>query len=133
MFETAIVGLWVPVVVFAHVFSAFWFIKTFLVYDPRPLRLFRRRRSSGVSLPKARVSEAGGETDKTVDEVLDSSCNQKSALSNSLAKICEYVARIAFSYRPTSGSSAMTSKRLRGSSTSRRCAERRGACLLHNR
>uniref|UniRef100_A0A383VRM2 ABC transporter domain-containing protein n=1 Tax=Tetradesmus obliquus TaxID=3088 RepID=A0A383VRM2_TETOB len=103
MFETAIVGLWVPVVVFAHVFSAFWFIKTFLVYDPRPLHLFRRRRSSGVSLPKARVSEAGGETDKTVDEVLDSSCNQKSALSNSLAKICEGSSQDGHSIKEASG------------------------------
>jgi hypothetical protein len=90
MFETAIVELWVPVIVFAHVFSAFWFIKTFLVYDPRPLRLFRRRRSSGVSLPKARVSEAGGDADTTVDEVLDSSCSQRGVSSSNLSKICEY-------------------------------------------
>jgi hypothetical protein len=117
MFETAIVGLWVPVVVFAHVFSAFWFIKTFLVYDPRPLRLFRRRRSSGVSLPKARVSEAGGETDKTVDEVLDSSCSQRGALSSSLSKICKYITLIGLDNRPVAETSAMNSKRLRGSST----------------
>lgn len=90
MFETAIIGLWVPVVVFAHVFSAFWFLKTFLVYQG-PIRIFRRRRPSRVSLPKLRVSEAGGDDEKTVDEVLDS-CGQQQrpvVIGSGLSKICE--------------------------------------------
>jgi hypothetical protein len=43
---TAIVALWVPAVVFAHVFAVFWFIRTWLIYDPRWLAGLRRRSSS---------------------------------------------------------------------------------------
>jgi hypothetical protein len=70
--DTAIVGLWVPVVVFAHIFAGFWFIKTYLLYDPRPLAAFRRRRSSSASkLPKSRISEGCEEQgDRTEDVVL---------------------------------------------------------------
>lgn len=55
--NTAIVNLWVPVVVVAHVFSLFFFAKLLLVSNPRMLRVFRRRRSSNEKLPKARNSE----------------------------------------------------------------------------
>jgi hypothetical protein len=57
--STAILRLWVPVVVFAHVFAAFWFIKLFLLTDSNALRSLsrRRRRTSQCHLPKQRVSE----------------------------------------------------------------------------
>lgn len=71
MYNTAIVALWVPVVVFAHLFAGFWFIKTFLLYDPRPLAAIRRRRSSGAKLPKACASEDGEDADEDVVLTLD--------------------------------------------------------------
>lgn len=55
--NTAIVKLWVPVVVLAHVFSLFFFAKLILVSNPRLFKVFRRRRSSNEKLPKARNSE----------------------------------------------------------------------------
>jgi len=58
MVNTSIVELWAPVVIFAHLFASFWFIRLFLLHDPRALRVFqRRRRSSNEKLPKARNSE----------------------------------------------------------------------------
>jgi len=83
MHNTAIVALWVPVVVLAHVFAAFWFLKTYLLYDPRPLAAIRRRRSSGAKLPKARVSEVEDAREKATHEdiilTLDKAAQPKAA------------------------------------------------------
>jgi hypothetical protein len=81
MTATAIVGLWVPVVVFAHLFSAFWFIKTWLVYDPRPLAVLRRKRPSATGLPTS-TSTAAEDDSKAVDEVLELESASKSSLSS---------------------------------------------------
>lgn len=68
--NTAIVQLWVPVVVLAHVFSLFFFAKLLLVSNPRMFRVFRRRRSSNEKLPKARNSEDDECKDANEDIVL---------------------------------------------------------------
>eukprot|EP00879_Flechtneria_rotunda_P017044 GHRR01017850.1.p1 GENE.GHRR01017850.1~~GHRR01017850.1.p1 ORF type:complete len:820 (+),score=223.92 GHRR01017850.1:95-2554(+) len=69
--DTAIVGLWVPVVVFAHLFAGFWFLKTFLLYDPRPLAALRRKSSSNGKTAKTRISEGDeSKEDGTEDIVL---------------------------------------------------------------
>lgn len=63
-----LIELWVPVVVFAHLFSAFWFFRLALSYNPQLFAFFRRRRASTTGLPN-RASE-GGEN-RTVEDVLD--------------------------------------------------------------
>lgn len=42
--STAITALWVPVVIFAHIFAFFWLVKTYLLHDPRALGLFSRKK-----------------------------------------------------------------------------------------
>lgn len=89
MHDTAIITLWVPVVVFAHVFAAFWFIKTYLLYDPRPLAVFRRRRSTsaGSKPPKARISEDGdvGSRDGGNEDVV-LTLDKRNAAANALRR-----------------------------------------------
>lgn len=53
--STAIVSLWAPVVVFAHVFAFGFFMKLFFLSSSRRFSL--RRRLSNEKLPKARNSE----------------------------------------------------------------------------
>jgi hypothetical protein len=83
---TAIVELWVPVVVFAHVFAAFWFLRLYLLHDPRALRIFsRRRRSSNEKLPKARNSEDDECREVAMDDIVLSmeKASQRQGLSHS--------------------------------------------------
>ncbi|KIZ00058.1 hypothetical protein MNEG_7906, partial [Monoraphidium neglectum] len=40
--QTAIIPLWVPVVVFAHVFAAFWLLKTWMLNAPAVQRKVRQ-------------------------------------------------------------------------------------------
>ncbi|KAI8470965.1 MAG: hypothetical protein J3K34DRAFT_520870 [Monoraphidium minutum] len=54
--ETNIAALWVPTVVFAHLFAAFWLIKTLLLHDPQALSCFwRRQKQVSSSILKARA------------------------------------------------------------------------------
>lgn len=41
--DSSILGLWAPVVAFAHIFAFFWFMKTYLLEDPRALAVLKRR------------------------------------------------------------------------------------------
>jgi hypothetical protein len=83
---SAIVSLWVPIVVFAHVFAAFWFVKLFLLTNSNALKALtrRRRRPSQQNLPKQRTSE---DDDGTEDVVLALS-NGKSLLARACCCRC---------------------------------------------
>lgn len=58
--STSIYALWVPVVVFAHVFAAFWLLKTY--FKARSASLFKRgRRKSSTGSARASLELAGAE------------------------------------------------------------------------
>lgn len=62
--HTSIVALWVPVVVFAHVFAAFWLLKTVMLNVPSLRR--KARRSAGKSVKHvSSVRAAGGKVQLT--------------------------------------------------------------------
>jgi len=58
--ETAILSIWVPAFVFAHVFAGFWLIKAVFVMNPGWLRAFKLTRGS--------KGAADGSGDKTLDD-----------------------------------------------------------------
>lgn len=56
---TNITWLWLPTVLFAHAFAAFWLLKTMLLNDPQALSfLWRRRRQASRSVLQAREAAA---------------------------------------------------------------------------
>lgn len=84
--STAIVSLWAPVVVFAHVFAFGFFMKLFLLSSSRRFSL--RRRLSNEKLPKARNSEddEGREGNEEIVLTLDKATGRQ-GLSHSGANV----------------------------------------------
>ena len=73
--ETNIATLWIPTVAFAHLFAAFWLIKTLLLHDPQAfscLCFWRRKQHVPSSVLKARAMQkaAQAEGNRTTAEVI---------------------------------------------------------------
>lgn len=81
--STAIVSLWAPVVVFAHVFAFGFFMKLFLLSSSRRFSLGRRL--SNEKLPKARNSEddEGREGNEEIVLTLDKATGRQGLSSHS--------------------------------------------------
>jgi hypothetical protein len=56
MVETNIAWLWLPTVIFAHLFAGFWLVKTLLLNDPQALScLWRRKKPVSKTVAHARA------------------------------------------------------------------------------